>query len=163
MVRGSNVAKIHYIKWHKTWHTLSTYDPITQKRCPLLVTTSLGQAVCNSRNTDKMKIPKSAVTLEYCISLIQGGPKHPDNFSNLHNSSLNFQDTDFSFSFILSNSTVLFTYIENFFFPSGLNMKLQGFRYSTEKQNLFKLICGFIWIFQIYMSKFLTFWWNKSF
>ena len=102
----------------------------------------------NSRNNDKMEIPKSTVTLEYCISLIQGGPKHPDNFSNLHNSSLNFQDTDFSFSFILCNSTVLFTYIENFFFPSGLNIKLQGFRYSTENENLFKLIpgriCGFI-------------------
>ena len=107
----------------------------------------------NSRNNDKMEIPKSTVTLEYCISLIQGGPKHPDNFSNLHNSSLNFQDTDFSFSFILCNSTVLFTYIENFFSPSGLNIKLQGFRYSTENENLFKLIpgriCGFIWTFQI--------------
>ena len=100
----------------------------------------------NSRNS--VKIPKSTVTLDYCISLIQGRPKHPDNFSNLHNSSLNFQDTDFSFSFILSNSTVLFTYIENFFFPSGWNIKLQGFRYSTEKGNVFKLIpgriCGFI-------------------
>ena len=126
----------------------------------------------NSRNNDKMEIPKSTVTLEYCISLIQGGPKHPDNFSNLHNSSLNFLDTDFSFSFILCNSTVLFTYIENFFFPSGLNMKLQGFRYSTEKENLFKWIsgsiCGFVWTFHIelfmyQLSKLLTFWWNKLF
>ena len=80
---------------------------------------------------------QSIVTLEYCISLIQGGPKHPDNFSNLHNSSLNFQDTDFSFSFILSNSTVLFTYWKFSFFLQGWIRNCKG-SVIRQKRKTFK-------------------------